>query len=349
MRWITLIELSSIHHAPRPTSNTPIIIYLTGPGPVEPSTFPSLPALALASNATVVCIHYRLSAEQSYPTPVHDVLAGFDWVQKHLARVNVQIDHAERSVETANIGVCGELVSGSLATMLALTECRPTKGGVKAAAVGNAIVDWTSIFPACANGIPPAVSYREATTSANARRVAPGWSPNQHGPSLSNDGLLHLRSRLFTRPEKYFDPFASPLLFFRTPGCDLVDDIHARQAFDHFDGSSAEDSTTAHDASLAPAKKRRSPRKYPLSGSGLRLPYMRFDAGIESSLLREQAEEMVDVLSKSANHWDDELYGALDREGVSKRVRLVERSGLGLWGENELRELGTWFGDVLRR
>lgn len=266
-------------------------------------------------------------------------------MQKHLARVNVQIDHAEHSVETANIGVCGELVSGSLATMLALTECRPTKGGVKAAAVGNAIMDWTSLFPASNNGIAPAVSYREATTSSNARHVSPEWSSNQHGPSLSKDGLLRLRSRLFTQPEKYFDPFASPLLFFRTPGCDLAslgDDIHARQAFDD---PGADDSTTAHDAQT---KRRRSPRKYPPNGSGLRLPYMRFDAGIESSL-REQSEEIVEVLGKSAQHWEDESYGALDRKAVSKRVRLVERSGLGLWGEKELRELGTWFGDVLRR
>ncbi|KAL8797702.1 MAG: hypothetical protein Q9195_000054 [Heterodermia aff. obscurata] len=315
---------------------------------LEPSTFPCLPALALASNATVVCIHYRLSTEQSYPTPVHDVLAGFDWVQKHLARVNVQIDHAEHPVETANIGVCGELVSGSLATMLALTECRPTKGGVKAAALGNAIVDWTSLFPAYDNGIPPAASYREATTSTNAGPVAPEWPSGQYGPSLSNEGLLHLRSRLFTRPEKYFDPFASPLLFFRTPGCDLaspVDDMHVGQAFD---GPSAGDSTAAHDASLAETKKRPSRRKYPPAGSGLRLPYMRFEVGVES-ILREQGEEMVDVLNKSAKHWEDELYGAGDGGGVSKRVRLLERSGLGLWGENELRELGSWFGDVLRK
>lgn len=339
MRWITLTELFSIHHAPRPTSQTPVIIYLIGPRPVEPSTFPSLSALALASNATVVGIHYRLSTKQSYPTPVHDVLAGFDWVQKHLARVAVQIDRAEHSVETANVGVCGELVSGSLATMLALTECRPTNGGVKAAAVGNAIVDWTSLFPAGDNGIPPAVSYREAT---------PERSPNQCGPSLSHDSLLRLRSRLFTRPEKYFDPFASPLLFFRTPGCDLtspVDDIHARQAFD---GPSADDSTTAHDASSAEIQKRRSPRKYPPRGSELRLPYMRFDVGIESSV-REQGEDMVEVLSKSAKHWEDDLSGGLDREAVSKRIQLVERNGLGLWGDDELRELGTWFGDVLRK
>ena len=246
---------------------------------------------------------------------------------------------------TANIGVCGELVSGSLATMLALTECRPTKGGVKAAVVGNAILDWTSLFPASNNGIAPAVSFREAATSTNARHVAPERSPGQHGPSLSNDGLLRLRSRLFTRPEKYFDPFASPLLFFRTPGCDLAslgDDIHARQTFDD---RSADDPTTAHDAQT---KKRRSPRKYPPSGSGLRLPYMRFDAGIESSV-RGQSEEMVEMLVKSAQHWEDESYGALDRKAVSKRVRLVEKGGLGFWGEKELRELGTWFGDVLRR
>lgn len=341
-----LIRSSSIRQAPRPIANSPVIIYLpSGPGAAEPSAYSPLPALALSSNATVVCIHYRLSAAgQSYPTPIHDVLAGYDWVLENLAHNRVMVDHAKQITENVSIGVCGQWIGGGLSTMLALTECRATNGGVKAAAVGNAMVDWTSLLSASDSGIPAETTDDQKRAFSNARRIGPSQFPARSGPSASNDAMLLLRSTLFRRPDKYFDPFASPLLFFRTPASELPNDIKDRQACN---GLVANNSFTEEEVSSVPVKKRRSHRRYPPSGSGLRLPYMRFEVGVENEF-REQGEAMVDVLRKSVNHWEEESYGALDKETLSRRIQLVERDGQGMWGEREIRELGGWFANYLR-
>ena len=330
-----LTPLSSIHHASRPTSHTsPVILYL--PNGLEPPS--TCATLALASNATVVCVHYRLSTQQPYPTPVHDVLAGYDWVQQHLGTC-IDLGQAYPTVESANIGVCGELVGGGLASMLALTECRPTKGGVKAAAVRNAVLDWTSIFAADGDNASPAVTNRQQTISAGAKHVAHQLYADKGSQPLSNDTLLQLRSAFFQRAEKYFDPFASPLLFFRTPASELPTDI---------DGPTVDRHTFGELTGTSPAKKRRSHRKYPPIGSALRLPELRIEVGMENEL-RNQGEEMAEVLKKSVKYWEEEFYGACDREALLRKIQLVRSNRLGLWAEKDIISLGEWFGEVLRR
>lgn len=345
---MTLI-LGSIHYAPRPTFRSPVVIYLPcNLGRVsEPWKYPPLPALALGASATVVSIHYGLSAEQPYPTPIHDVLAGYDWVQRHLARRSVDnANDAQCSTGAVNIGVCGEgPVGGSLASMLALTECRPTSGVIKAAAIGNPIVDWTSLSPAGDNGVALADLSPKETISTNASNIAPQWPATQHGQTLSHDAILHLRSRLFTRPENYFDPFASPLLFFRTPASDIPGDTALHQLLDR---PAVKNAPRTEEVCSTHAKKRRSHRKYPPNGSGLRLPYMRFEVGIDNAL-KAQGKEMVEVLKKSVRHWEEESYGATSKEALSQRIQLLEREGLGWWNEKEITEIGSWFGDYLRR
>lgn len=313
-----------------------MIIYLpSGLGPVEPPTIcPSLATLALASNATVVCIHYRLSAEQPYPTPVHDVLAGYDWVQQHLAR-RIDLDHAYPAVKAVHIGVCGELVGGSLACMLALTECR-MDGGVRAAAVGDAIVDWTSLF--AADNFPPASTDHGERTTINAKQTAAKPVIHGRGRMLSNNTLLHLRSKFFAQAEKYFDPFASPLLFFRTPASEVPS---------HLSNVAAEKQSSEDDVCLPHSKKRRSHRKYPPAGSALRLPHMRIEVGIEDEL-RHQGAELSEALRKSIRYWEEESYGACDREALLRRIQLVKSERIGLWAENDMVSLGEWFGDILR-
>ncbi|KAL8810104.1 MAG: hypothetical protein Q9223_007822, partial [Gallowayella weberi] len=75
--------------------------------------------------------------------------------------------------------------------MLALTECTPT--GITAAALGNPIVDWSS----------------------------PIQHPISTDPNSLDRDLNSLHSSSFTKPEHRYDPFASPLLFFRTPAFEL--------------------------------------------------------------------------------------------------------------------------------
>jgi hypothetical protein len=67
------------------------------------------------------------------------VLRGYDWVKDNLLQ-----DGFSRPV-IARMGVCGELMGGSLATMLALTECRSGASRIGVAAVNNPIADW--VFP----------------------------------------------------------------------------------------------------------------------------------------------------------------------------------------------------------
>jgi acetyl esterase/lipase len=92
-----------------------------------------------SAGVTVARINYRASPDHQYPTPFHDMLFGWDWI-----RENLLVDEFKRPY-LARLGVCGELIGGSLATMLALTECRLGESRIAAAAVNNPIVDW--VFP----------------------------------------------------------------------------------------------------------------------------------------------------------------------------------------------------------
>jgi len=107
--------------------------------------------LSASSRATIARINYRASPEHQYPTPYHDVLFGYDWIIENLLRQ--ESDPLARK-PLAQLGVCGELVGGSLATMLALTECQRNKHHIIAAAVNNPIVDW--VFPGDLPLAPPA-------------------------------------------------------------------------------------------------------------------------------------------------------------------------------------------------
>lgn len=90
----------TIHHAPRPSTLTPTILYLPR-GPLCSLSHAPLSSLALSANATVVCIDYRLSTNNPYPTPIHDVLAGYDWVQQNLVRQDINLDSAYPSARSS--------------------------------------------------------------------------------------------------------------------------------------------------------------------------------------------------------------------------------------------------------
>ncbi|KAL4933741.1 uncharacterized protein BDV17DRAFT_66815 [Aspergillus undulatus] len=172
----------------------------------------SAPRLANVTSSTVVTINYRLgdmafdldqlpfdqrvriqtdgTAPQSlyyrYPTPVHDTMAGFDWVLKKL--------------RPARLGVMGTHIGGSLALMLALTEPR----SVHAVAALDPVCDWTSLDEYCTS----------PSTTASSPTLKRKQAPKDLVP------LLKARERFFLSHERYFDPFASPILFVRSAGKD---------------------------------------------------------------------------------------------------------------------------------
>ena len=216
------------------------------------------------------------------------------------------------------IGVCGELVGGSLAAMLALTECHGDSEGISAAAIGNAIVDWTALMSA--------VEDQESEAA-------------HKGQSFSGE-LLAIRGDYFPKVENYHDPFASPLLFFRTPSSDLP--------LEHTFRQSSESDPDSEDALPEHIKKRRSLRKYPPTGSGLILPHMRVDVGKEN-VLNDQGIELVDLMRRSSARWEAERPILLGKGYPQPSFEVVEREGFGLWDEKKLPDIGNWLGEVLRK
>ncbi|KAL8924924.1 MAG: hypothetical protein Q9208_003807 [Pyrenodesmia sp. 3 TL-2023] len=201
--------------------------------------------------------------------------------------------------------------------MLALTECQASKRGILAAALGNPIVDWSSPLPF-------------------------------EGSEDSNDPfsrkIKRLRHQAFPKSEHRYDPFASPLLFFRTAAYELPIPAYGSTLSPPATPPLYGSETITPD--LVP--KRRAHRKYPPVESNLRLPTTRIDVGLTSPL-REQGMEFAQLMQRSVD-----LYECEGREydtqgkGAAQRAEVVEREGQGLWGEKELGEIGGWFGDVLR-
>ena len=315
-------------------------------------------------------MNYRLSADgqHQFPKPIHDVLAGYDWVLRHLAHDASTQDDAWPAGEPQRIGVYGELVGGGLAAMLALTESHTGRSGIGAAAVTNPVVDWT--FPDTLSDLELERDEVEHVTHDMTRKrkqrskasIIDSWTVfGREGP-ISADYLLSLRQRIFSKPEYYFDPFASPLLFFRTAGIDVPTEDTPPPASDPSTPVLEEEPAT---------RRRKAHRRFPPSGSGLRLPQMRVGVR-EGSLLRDQGVALVDLMRRSivlhersssdrfSDPWaDDEeqVSRANDRarHEAERRVRLVVEPGRGLLTTSpfneiaeDMVEIGRWFQDVLR-
>ncbi|KAJ5221201.1 uncharacterized protein N7469_010088 [Penicillium citrinum] len=181
-------------------------------------------ALACTTAATVVTVKYRLgnigeiaqkaisssqqistdwpeptstnqaeSKSYQYPTPIHDTIAGFDWIQDNL--------------QPGQLGIYGSHIGGSLALMLALTEAQT----VNAVAAADPICDWPGLDAYCiwkTGSVEPPTKRPKKRAS---RTVAPSDLVS----------LLDARRRFFPSFEKCFDKFASPILFLRSAGRDV--------------------------------------------------------------------------------------------------------------------------------
>lgn len=183
--------------------------------------------LASATAATVVTVEYRLGkigddsashrgaisspqrpstgspeltstteAETSfykYPTPIHDTIAGFDWIQTHL--------------QPAQLGIFGSHIGGSLALMLALTEPQ----SVTAVAAADPVCDWLGLDEYCISNAAILEGAGKGPKKKSSRTIAP--------PDLLP--LLEARKQFFSSFERCFDAFASPILFLRSAGRDV--------------------------------------------------------------------------------------------------------------------------------
>jgi acetyl esterase/lipase len=313
-------------------------------------------ALSASSNATIVRVNYRLgNGIHYYPTPIHDVLSAYDWVQHELTRESSNLagttrrGRAQRKI--SRIGVCGQLVGGGLAAMLALTESRMGEHRVVAAALNNPIVDW--LFTEISHSNTAASEDHQTR-----KRNPPSLVAFGHASPVSSTTLLATRSSLFRKPAAYFDPFASPVLFFRSPGADVPRDPKSDPPSD------------TPDMAAPPMRKRKVHRIFPPTYSTLRIPRIQVTLGTESPLL-DQGEELVRLMRRSViksvregrNGFArvEEGYGAegdLEERTLAeaRRVESLLVPGSGVWGaEREeawrrvVGAVGEWFGDVLGR
>lgn len=200
--------------------------------------------LAEATASTVITIHYRLGTleppeeeEQGlrndgaiinptsqfekgprlvhykYPTPIHDTLLAFDWIQE--------------TFQPAQTSILGTHIGGSIALMLALTESE----SVHAVAALEPICDWTGLDAYCRvpeeheqdqseeqdqSGLEIDSETESPETSPKGQTTKKKKPQSPAPPDLAS--LLQARESLFSKPSQYFDTFASPLLFLRSPG-----------------------------------------------------------------------------------------------------------------------------------
>ncbi|KAF1936986.1 alpha/beta-hydrolase [Clathrospora elynae] len=327
-----------VFHASKPSS--PILLYLP-PGPVLPDCSEEeqdvISVLRASSAATIVRINYRASSVHQYPTPCHDVLLGYDWVQEHLLR-----DEFKRPYQ-ARLGVCGELIGGSLATMLALTECRLGENRISAAAVNNPIVDWVfpDEMPVINSADLPEPAYGDETAFPADEDMASSWTTREKGEDVPKPGrkrqkrapkappptawqaygdnavlpgltLSGERDVLFRRPEDYFDRFTSPIHFFRSPHAQLVfpqqDDIFASQQPDELLDIEAQlalnhYATFEKNVNVSPvlpmlSRCRAYARNYPPAGTKISLPFWNITTGLQSPL-SDYTLELVKMIRRS--------------------------------------------------
>ncbi|KAI0849762.1 hypothetical protein F5Y00DRAFT_49990 [Daldinia vernicosa] len=132
----------------------------------------------------------------SWPAPIHDTSAAYDWIVQNLGPSG----YARR-----DIYLYGSYLGATLATSLALTETHPhAPVAVRGCIALNGIYDWTRFLPDHRMNNPP---KRGTTLKGSVSR-----SNDPHFQELKQ----HVEA-LFVSPSGLFDPFASPTLFFRTP------------------------------------------------------------------------------------------------------------------------------------
>jgi acetyl esterase/lipase len=205
----------------------------------------------------IIRLNYRLSREHQYPTPIHDVLAGYDWVRENLL-LRRSISRPGRPDHV------GKLIGGGLAAMLALTECRTGRPGVVAAALRDPAVDW------------------------------PGLDDADDGADDMTSTLLGLRKQLFRKPEQYFDPFASPMLFLRSAGRDVPTEPALMDEMAELTLLNRQE--TARELGFSPPPEaakpiRKTANRYPSPSLGLTLPNFYISA-TQGLGLGSQAEEL---------------------------------------------------------
>lgn len=295
----------------------------------------------------VVAINYRASKIHRYPTPVHDILTAYDWIIDNLLPKRA-ITRPGRSEHVGRLAVGGELLGGSLATSLALSECRIGEPGIVAAAVNNPIVDWTDLRNSI--GMPLTQQQMVATSTG-----------------MTMESLSRYRDMLFRKPAHYFDHFASPMLLFRSSGVEVpshievvpLDEMDELIRFER-EESLREQLALGAEPNIAesdekPTKKRKVSRRFPSKALGLRLPVFRLESGSDA-VVSGQAIELAHQLRQSFERQrrpglsrprGADVEDGTDIGNTQDEMRHCWSTGLGLWddtpaGKARMLEAAKW-------
>ncbi|KAI9151957.1 hypothetical protein HJFPF1_09174 [Paramyrothecium foliicola] len=327
------IDLFNVSRHP---PSTPLIVHLP---PFPGDSHAALPSFL--QQWPVASIKYRWecfadgSSDQGFarplcwPTPVHDVSFAFAWLVENLAPAG----NSRR-----DIYVYGSHLGASLAASLGLTEAHAyARFAVRGFIAYNGIYNWTMFLP----------DHRINQAPKRAKSAATPLQPPE-GSLLY--GLQQQLPSLFQRPSNLFDPFASPSLFFHSPGVAVpktfgistseLADIDALAKLGTVDGSSPLlSSPKAPRKSYLVFPPRKSTLKIPrglllhdasppLTDTQSRLRKRRSKRG--GNTFEAQAQELADLMRRSIDKvelkervkWDDET-DSWDEE-AQRRVQVIE-------------------------
>ncbi|KAI2633311.1 hypothetical protein GGS21DRAFT_520058, partial [Xylaria nigripes] len=282
------------HNQASVPSLEPLLIYLpplpTVLGPASDRTY--IPKFALGTPTAV--IHYRGASESvtsvpgapaetsrhsphsCWPTPIHDIAQAYTYITRTLTPA----DGKRR-----DIYVCGSYLGASLAISLALTETYPSKSiSIRGCIAHNGIYEWTKFL-------------QDHPSNENIQmQLYHTWGNLLMPKSGSAQKLKDIISATFKKPTDLFDPFASPFLFFSTPGFLTPPSFDANPLLSSFDEEEwAEDTEVLRQARL----------QFPPHQSFLSIPEILFIHGTSSKfhddfdIFETQAEALAKHMRRS--------------------------------------------------
>ncbi|TWU75018.1 hypothetical protein ED733_006170 [Metarhizium rileyi] len=274
-----------------------------------------------------------------WPNSVHETSFAYAWIAENL----LPPKNSRR-----DIYVYGSYLGASLAVSLALTEAHThARFGVRGVMAYNGIYNWTMFLP-------------DHRINRAPKRIKTASTPP--GP-VEGSHLHQLQEQmpaLFDVPSSLFDPFASPSLFFHSPGL-----IVPQSFFMTVEHSALIDNMTSDEE--IPSKPIKAPRKshlvFPPRQSTLRIPdtLLLFDSALppvsKSSTssksprprkrakpightFQAQATELAELMRRSVDivelkergKWDEDVHSRVDE--ALKRVQVLdigqEREGIEL-------------------
>ncbi|RDA87865.1 hypothetical protein CP532_2978 [Ophiocordyceps camponoti-leonardi (nom. inval.)] len=287
-----------------------LVIHLPSSPAVDDDAAAPLPTFL--QHLPVAQINYRWGGDASrafhWPRPVHETSFAYAWLHANLAPPS----NAGR-----DIFVFGSHLGASLAASLALTETHDNaKFDIRGLVAYNGIYNWTMFMP-----------------EHRINKLASKTSPS----------VQKLQSRLpslFRRPSDLLDPFASPSLFFHSPG--LLAPRWFASANDDDDTVWDQDEQAAT-VSLKPPRKSLS--VFPPPKSSLRIPetfLLHHDGGDDNGTkavghsLRSQARELALLMRRSivesekrgTVEWDEKEDADVADEEAQMRVQAVDAGPL---------------------